>query len=68
MKNRRILKKQQGFFDLGLGLALTLIFGGTAATIEANHKETSLAKQETEIVKHVDVQQQIAVVEQTVEE
>lgn len=67
MKNRRTQQKQHGFFDLGLGLALTLIFGGTATVIDAEHTaETSLAKQDTEIVEQVD--EQLAIVELTIEE
>ncbi|WP_455375598.1 hypothetical protein [Kaarinaea lacus] len=67
MKNRRTHQKQHGFFDLGLGLALTLIFGGTAAVVSPEHTgETSLAKQDTEIVEHVD--EQLAIVELTIEE
>ena len=72
MKNRRTHQKQHGFFDLGLGLALTLIFGGTATVIDAEHKgETSLAKQDTEIVEHVGeqlVDEQLAIVELSIEE
>lgn len=67
MKYTRTHQKQHGFFDLGLGLALTLIFGGTATVIDAEHTgETSLAKPDTEIVEHVD--DEIAVVELTIEE
>ena len=67
MKNIRAHQKQHGFFDLGLGLALTLIFGGTATVIDKDHTaESSLAKQDTEIVEQVE--KQVAVVEQTIEE
>ena len=67
MKKTRTLQKQHGFFDLGLGLALTLLFGGTATMIDREHAEqSSLAKQETEIVENVD--EQLAIVELTIEE
>lgn len=67
MKNTRTIQKQHGFFDLGLGLALTLIFGGTATVIDSEHKaETSLAKQETQIVEQVD--KQVAIVNFDIEE
>ena len=67
MKNRHTHQKQHGFFDLGLGLALTLIFGGTATVIDAEHTgETRLAKQDTEIVEHAD--EQLAIVELSIEE
>jgi len=67
MKNRRILKKQHGFFDFGLGLALSLIFGGTAVVVESQHnEETALAKQETQIVQPVE--EKLAIVDRTVEE
>ena len=67
MKNTRTHQKQHGFFDLGLGLALTLIFGGTATVIDREHTaETSLAKPDTEIVEQID--EQVAVVELTTEE
>lgn len=67
MKISRTSKKQHGFFDLGLGLALTLLFGGTATVIDREHAEqSSLAKQDTEIVENVD--EQIAIVELVIEE
>ena len=67
MKNIRTHQKQHGFFDLGLGLALTLIFGGTAAVVDAEHSgETKLAKQDTEIVNYVD--DQFAIVDLTIGE
>jgi len=66
MKNRRTLKKQHGFFDFGIGIALSLIFGGTAAALDSQHAEkSSLAKQETEIVQNVD--EQVAIVDPSVE-
>lgn len=33
--------RQKGFFDLGLGLGLFLLFGGTAAVITANEEKES---------------------------
>jgi hypothetical protein len=36
MKNNNAFRKQRGFFDLGLGLGLMLVFGGTAAVIDEN--------------------------------
>ena len=45
-------KQQQGFFDLGLGLGLMLVFGGTAASLDTDKAEQEmLAKPQTEIAK-----------------
>lgn len=52
MKTMDSKRKQQGFFDLGLGLGLMLVFGGTAATLDSKTTEQeNLAKPESEIAQ-----------------
>ena len=63
--NHRSLGKQHGFFDLGIGLGLMLIFGSTAVVIDNQHTEqSSLAKQGTEKIENVN--EQVAVVKSSV--
>ena len=51
MKTNNTCRKQGGFFDLGLGLGLVLVFGGTAAVIDKNtEQQEQLAKPTTEIL------------------
>ena len=60
MKNNRTIQKQRGFFDLGIGIALTILFGGTAAVINVAHAEKdNLAKPEAEIVQNVDTKSEV---------
>ena len=55
MKNSHIPSKQCGFFDLGLGLGLMLVFGGTAVVLDKdNEQQDNLAKQEIEIVEQAE--------------
>lgn len=45
-------RKQRGFFDLGPGLGLMLVFGGVAATLDSKTiEQKNLAKPETEIAQ-----------------
>ena len=55
MKNIRTIQKQRGFFDLGLGFALMVLFSGTAVVIDTTHTDKhNLMQQDKEIVKIVD--------------
>ena len=57
---KQSLVKQAGFFDLGLGLGLMLVFGGTAAVVDNDRSEaSSLANQESEIVEPANVESRI---------
>lgn len=52
MATNRLESKQRGFFDLGLGLVLSVIFGGTAAVVDSKEAEQNqLAKPATEITQ-----------------
>lgn len=49
MKTINSQGKQRGFFDLGIGLGLLLLFGGTSVVISSNHEaQRTFANQETE--------------------
>ena len=66
MKNNRSLGKQHGFFSLGIALGVLLIFGGTTVAIDNYYtEESSLAKQDTQIVENA--KEQVAIVAPSVD-
>ena len=57
MKQAKLLNKQSGFFSLGIGLGLMIVFGGTSAVINStNQSQQTEARQISVDVANEDIE------------